>query len=179
MDAKHLATMIAIPMFVLAACGAPPEESEEPDPDTRISSREAAESATGDDMDPPSAPRVGALRAELEAQGGTDVTGTVTLTPAAAGAALRVEIHGANSGLPYVAELVGGSCTSPAAVIAVLGQLTAGEAGDGRFQDVLDAELLEGGGSPRIVRVRGAGDPTAIVACGNLGPESATSGTGR
>jgi hypothetical protein len=72
--------------------------------------------------------------------------------------------------LPYVAELVGGSCLSPTEVIAVLGQVTAGEAGDGEVREVLGAELLDTGGASRIVRVRGAGDRAAIVACGNLGP---------
>ena len=171
MDGKHLATLIAIPMLVLAACGSPPEEAGEPRPDTLESARGTTDPPSGGEVeDAASSSRVGTLRAELQAQGGTDVTGTVTLSPAAGGAALRVEIHGANSGLPYVAELVGGSCTTPAAVIAELGRLTAGESGDGEVRDVVDVGLLESGGTPRIVRVRGASDPGAIVACGNLGP---------
>jgi hypothetical protein len=83
---------------------------------------------------------------------------------------VSVAIHGANSGLPYVAELVAGSCASPGAVIAEIGRITAGEQGDGDFQEVVDGDLLGDEGSSRAVQVRGAGDPTAIVACGNLAP---------
>ncbi|HJR53307.1 MAG TPA: hypothetical protein VJ982_06285 [Gemmatimonadota bacterium] len=119
-----------------------------------------------------------ALRAELEARGGTDVIGTVSLTPGAGGTTVAVEIHGANSGLPYVAEIVAGSCASAGPVIAQLGEITAGEEGDGDFQRVVDRALLGPDRPDRAVRVRGAGDAAAIVACGDLGP-GATSGTGR
>ena len=119
-----------------------------------------------------------AMRAELEARGGTDVIGTVILTPGAAGTTVSVEIHGANSGLPYVAEIVEGTCASSGAVIAELGSITAGEEGDGDFRRVVDRALLGPERPHRAVRVRGAGDPTAIVACGDLGP-GATSATGR
>lgn len=118
------------------------------------------------------------MRAELEARGGTDVIGSVSLTPGAGGTTVSVEIHGANSGLPYVAELVEGSCASSGPVIAQLGEITAGEEGDGDFQRVVDHALLGPDRPLRAVRVRGAGDPTAIVACGDLGP-GATSATGR
>jgi hypothetical protein len=117
-----------------------------------------------------SAPDAPAMRAELEARGGTDVIGTVSLSPGAAGTTVIVEIHGANSGLPYVAEIVEGTCASSGAVIAELGRITAGEAGDGDFRGVLDRALLGPERPQRSVRVRGAGDPTAIVACGDLGP---------
>jgi hypothetical protein len=119
-----------------------------------------------------------ALRADLEARGGTDVIGTVSLVPGAAGTTVTVEIHGANSGLPYVAEIVDGSCASPGAVIAELGEITAGEEGDGDFRGVVDGALLAPERPDRAVRVRGASDPAAIVACGDLGP-GATSATGR
>jgi hypothetical protein len=110
------------------------------------------------------------MRAELEARGGTDVIGSVSLTPGGGGTTVWVEIHGANSGLPYVAEIVEGTCASSGAVIAELGRITAGEAGDGDFRGVLDRALLGPERPQRSVRVRGAGDPTAIVACGDLGP---------
>lgn len=119
-----------------------------------------------------------AMRAELEARGGTDVIETVSLTPGAAGTTVTVEIHGANSGLPYVAEIVEGTCASSGAVIARLGEMTAGEQGDGDFQRVVDRALLGPERPQRAVRVRGASDPSAIVACGDLGP-GATSTTGR
>jgi hypothetical protein len=178
MDGKHsipraraVVALAAISLLAGGACGAPPEDADVADPvDTLASAGESVADLPADTV-AESAPPVGrGLRAELEAQGGTDVTGTVTLTPVAGGAAVSVEIHGANSGLPYVAELVGGSCLSPTEVIAVLGQVTAGEAGDGEVREVLGAELLDTGGASRIVRVRGAGDSAAIVACGNLGP---------
>jgi hypothetical protein len=168
---RSVAALAAIAILGVAACGAPPEDADDVDslaslPDSVAS----AERAPSDTADGSVAPVGRGLRAELQAQGGTDVTGVVTLSPVAGGAAVSVEIHGANSGLPYVAELVGGSCVSPSEVIAVLGQVTAGEAGDGRVREVLGAELLDTGGTSRIVRVRGAGDQSAIVACGNLGP---------
>lgn len=165
--------MAAISILAAGACGAPPEDADDDAPrsDTLASAESVADLPATSADEGPSAPSVGGrLRAELEAQGGTDVTGTVTLSPVAGGAAVSVEIHGANSGLSYVAELVGGSCVSPSELIAVLGQITAGEAGDGEVREVLGAELLETGGASRIVRVRGAGDRAAIVACGNLGP---------
>lgn len=170
---RRVAAMAAISILAVGACGAPPEDAEDaaPPSDTLASVESVAElPATSADRGSSVPPVGGRLRAELEAQGGTDVTGTVTLSPVAGGAAVSVEIHGANSGLPYVAELVGGSCVNPSEVIAVLGQITAGEAGDGEFREVLGAELLDTGGASRIVRVRGAGDRDAIVACGNLGP---------
>jgi hypothetical protein len=118
-------------------------------------------------MDPTSDGTV--LRAELEARGGTDVVGSVSLTPRSGGTTVSVVIHGANSGLPYVAELIGGSCANPGAIIVALGEVTAGEEGDGEFHRVVDTGLLRADQANRAVRVRGAGDPTAIVACGNLG----------
>jgi hypothetical protein len=178
MDGKHpnprargVAALAAIATLAVAACGGPPDDADDVDslaslPDSVAS----AERTPADTSDGSVAPVGRSLRAELEAQGGTDVTGIVRLSPVGGGAAVSVEIHGANSGLPYVAELVGGSCVSPTEVIAVLGQVTAGEAGDGQVREVLGAELLDTGGASRIVRVRGAGDQTAIVACGNLGP---------
>ena len=123
-------------------------------------------------------PVSGAMRAELEARGGTDVIGTVSLIPGAAGTTVSVEIHGANSGLPYVAEIVEGTCASSGPVIAELGEMTAGEEGDGDFRRVVDRAVLGPERPHRAVRVRGAGDPTAIVACGDLSP-GATSATGR
>lgn len=133
-----------------------------------------AEPAASDSAAEPESP----LSAELEARGGTDVIGSVSLTPGAGGTTVQVEIHGANSGLPYVAEIVEGTCASSGPVIAQLGEITAGEEGDGDFQRVVDRALLGPDRPHRAVRVRGAGDPTAIVACGDLGP-GATSATGR
>lgn len=170
------ACLAAISLLIAAACGDPGEEAA-PDVADTLASAESLADLPPDTVD--AAPQRGSLRAELEAQGGTDVTGTVTLSPVAGGAAVTVEIHAANSGLPYVAELVGGSCTSPTDVIAVLGQMTAGESGDGEVREVLDGGLLDAGGASRIVRVRGAGDPAAVVACGNLGPGGPTSATDR
>jgi hypothetical protein len=128
--------------------------------------------------DPAAAPEYPAMRAELEARGGTDVIGTVALTPVPEGTRISVEIHGANSGLPYVAEIVEGTCAGSGPVIARLGEITAGEEGDGDFQRVVDRALLGPERPQRAVRVRGAGDASAVVACGDLGP-GATSATGR
>ena len=162
------------------ACEAGSDEDEEgPDPATGFTTdapgvpESLAEPAASDSV--PGSP---VLRAELEARGGTDVIGSVTLTPGAAGTTVSVEIHGANSGLPYVAEIVEGSCVGSGPVIAQLGEITAGEEGDGDFQRVVARELLGADRPHRAVRVRGAGDPTAVVACGDLGP-GATSTTGR
>jgi len=121
------------------------------------------------------------VRAELEPRAGTDVIGSAVLTPRPGATAVTVEIHGANSGWPYVAELIAGSCNSPGGVLAMLGEITAGESGDGEYHQVVDRALLEPDGENRAVWVRGADDPTAIVACGNLGPPAAraTSTTGR
>jgi len=121
----------------------------------------------------------GAVRADLEAQGGTDVVGFAVLAPRAGSTAITVEIHGANSGYPYVAELVEGTCASPGAVVVELSELTAGETGDAEYHRTLDRSLLPPDGANRAVRVRGA-DAPAVVACGNLGAAGeATSGTGR
>jgi len=122
-----------------------------------------------------------AVRAELEGRGGTDVVGSAVLTPRAGATAVTVEIHAANSGWPYVAELIEGSCGSPGRVVAILGEMTAGESGDAEFNQTLDRSLLPPDGANRAVWVRGADDPTAIVACGNLGASAAgtTSTTGR
>ena len=174
------ARLAAISLIVAAACGEPEGEEAAPEAADTLASVESLAELPRDTADAvDAAPVGGSLRAELEAQGGTDVTGTVTLSPVAGGAVVTVEIHAANSGLPYVAELVGGSCTSPTEVIAVLGRMTAGESGDGEVREVLDGGLLDAGGASRIVRVRGAGDPAAVVACGNLGPAGTTSATGR
>ena len=170
---RRVAAMAAISLLAAGACGTPPEDAGDaaPPSDTVAAADTGVEPAAISAGEAPGTSSVeGRLKAELEAQGGTDVTGIVTLSPVAGGAAVSVEIHGANSGLPYVAELVGGSCVAPSEVIAVLGQITAGEAGDGEVREVLGAELLDTRGASRIVRVSGAGDRTAIVACGNLGP---------
>ncbi|MGH7565666.1 MAG: hypothetical protein ACREK2_02440 [Gemmatimonadota bacterium] len=158
-------------LFAAAVCGTPDEDApgngslSDTVPAVDFAA-EAPGGVTGVSADPATGRRV--VRAELEALGGTDVIGSVSLTPGEGGTAVSVEIHGANSGLPYVAELVGGSCGAPAAVIAVLGEITAGEEGDGAFHEVLDPSLLGGEQANRAVRVRGAGDTGAIVACGNL-----------
>ena len=136
---------------------------------------ESLAATTTDSAPDPGSP---VMRADLEARGGTDVIGTVSLTPGAAGTTVTVEIHGANSGLPYVAEIIEGTCASSGPVIAQLGEITAGLEGDGDFQRVVDRAVLGPERPQRAVRVRGSGDPTAIVACGDLGP-GATSATGR
>ncbi len=165
-----VAVSVVIALYVAVGCGRPDENAQGNGSlsDTLPAVDFATESpgdTTATTADPPIGRRV---RGELEALGGTDVIGTVTLSSAEGGTAVSVEIHGANSGLPYVAELVGGSCQSPAAVIAVLGEITAGEEGDGEFHEVLDPSLLGSEQTNRAVRVRGAGDAAAIVACGNL-----------
>lgn len=157
------------------------DEGDAPDPATGFTGdapgvpESLAEPAAADSATESTSP---VMRAELEARGGTDVIGSVTLTQGAGGTTVSVEIHGANSGLPYVAEIVEGTCASSGPVITQLGEITAGEEGDGDFQRVLDRALLGPERPHRAVRVRGAGDPTAIVACGDLGP-GATSATGR
>jgi hypothetical protein len=176
---RRLTGCIALCLAAALACQAGSDEEDGPDP------------ATGFTADAPGVPESLAaapdsavestspvMRAELEARGGTDVIGSVSLTPGAGGTTVAVEIHGANSGLPYVAEIVEGTCASSGPVIAQLGEITAGEEGDGDFQRVVDRALLGPDRPHRAVRVRGAGDPTAIVACGDLGP-GATSATGR
>jgi hypothetical protein len=161
----------AIALATMGGCGTSDEAPERTgfvtDSVTATDFAGAPSEAHGPAMDPTSDEPV--LRAELEARGGTDVVGSVSLTPRSGGTTVSVVIHGANSGLPYVAELIGGSCASPGAVIAALGEITAGEAGDGEFHRVVDTSLLRADQANRAVRVRGAGDPTAIVACGNLG----------
>lgn len=167
----HLSAMCAAAWLIaVVACGTEPDETRRDGSDSvaavDIDSRstEAAPDTSGD------APTRRVLRAELEARADTDVTGSVRLSPASGGTSVSVTIHGANSGLPYVAELIGGSCASPGSVIAEIGRITAGDQGDGEFREVVDGDLLGDEGSTRAVRVRGAGDPTAIVACGNLAP---------
>jgi hypothetical protein len=167
----RIATWTAIPLYLALGCGSPDEDADGARLRTdRIpaSETEAPSGESAADADTSSATgRV--MRAELEALGGTDVVGTVRLSPGPEGTTVAVEIHGANSGLPYVAELVVGSCQSPGAVIAELGRVTAGETGDGEFRQVLDPTLLQSERASRAVQVRGAGDSTAVVACGNLG----------
>jgi hypothetical protein len=170
-----IATWAAIPLYLALSCGTPEEDAEEnglrsdPVPAAEMADETPSEPDTAAD---PSSPTGRVMRAELEALAGTDVVGTVSLTPGPDGTTVAVEIHGANSGLPYVAELVSGSCLSPGAVIAELGRVTAGETGDGEFREVLDPALLRSEQADRFVRVRGAGDSSAIVACGNLGAAS-------
>jgi hypothetical protein len=169
----RIATWTAIPFYLALGCGSPDEDAE----GTRLRTDPipASEMADGAPSGEPAADADASaatgrvMRAELEALGGTDVVGTVSLSPGPGGTTVAVEIHGANSGLPYVAELVVGSCQSPGAVIAELGRVTAGETGDGEFREVLDPTLLQSERASRAVQVRGAGDSTAIVACGNLG----------
>ena len=169
----------ALCLAAALACEAGPDEDEDgTDPATGFTADAPGVPESLADPASDSVPESPVLRAELEARGGTDVIGSVALTPGAAGTTVAVEIHGANSGLPYVAEIVEGSCAGSGPVIAQLGEITAGEEGDGDFQRVVDRELLGADRSQRAVRVRGAGDPTAIVACGDLGP-GATSATGR
>jgi hypothetical protein len=168
----RIATSTAIPFYLALGCGSPDEDAgtrlrTDPIPASEMSEEApSGEPAAGPDT---SAATGSAMRAELEALGGTDVVGAVSLSPGPEGTTVAVEIHGANSGLPYVAELVVGSCQSPGAVIAELGRVTAGETGDGEFREVLDPTLLQSERASRAVQVRGAGDSTAIVACGNLG----------
>ena len=164
------ARRLALPLCLALACGSP---GDAPEDDVGLRDTTAAdvtfvppadEEAPADTATPPG--RV--MRAELEALGGTDVVGTVSLSPGQDGTAVAVEIHGANSGLPYVAELVEGSCQSPGPAIAELGRITAGETGDGEFHEVLDPAMLRAERADRAVQVRGAGDTSAVVACGNL-----------
>lgn len=169
----RIAIWTAAPLSLTLGCGAPADDAEEtrlrtdPIPATEMAA-EAPSGEPGADADT-SAATGRVMRAELEPLGGTDVVGTVSLSPGPRGITVTVEIHGANSGLPYVAELVVGSCQSSGAVIAELGRVTAGETGDGEFREVLDPTLLQSERTSRAVQVRGAGDSTAIVACGNLG----------
>ena len=177
---RRTAACAALCLAVALACEA---GSDEDDPDAADGFTADAPGVPESLADPAASDSVPAsefpvLRAELEARGGTDVIGTVSLTPGAAGTTVAVEIHGANSGLPYVAEIVEGTCASSGPVITQLGEITAGEEGDGDFQRVVDRAVLGPERPNRAVRVRGAGDPTAIVACGDLGP-GATSATGR
>ena len=160
----------AVFLAAIAACGSPADEAQPDRPDTvsTVDLRPRTDDAGPEEPAPAAAGP--ALRAELEARADTDVTGTVSLSPAGGGTTVSVQIHGANSGLPYVAELVHGSCATPGTVIAEIGRITAGEQGDGEFHEVVDRDLVGSDGSARAVRVRGAGDPNAIVACGNLGP---------
>jgi hypothetical protein len=171
-----IATWTAIPLYLALSCGTPEEDAEEDGlRSDRVPAAEMTDETPSEEPDTaadPSSPTGRVMEAELEALGGTDVVGTVSLSPGAEGTTVAVEIHGANSGLPYVAELVSGSCVSPGAVIAELGRVTAGETGDGEFREVLDPSLLGSERANRFVRVRGAGDSTAIVACGNLGAAS-------
>jgi hypothetical protein len=165
---------MAIPLCLALACGSPGDAPEENGdlPDT-AAANVTFEPPTEEEAPADTAPATGrVMRAELEALGGTDVVGTVTLSPGQNGTAVAVEIHGANSGLPYVAELVEGSCQAPGPAIAELGRITAGETGDGEFREVLDPALLQAELADRAVQVRGAGDSSAIVACGNLGEAS-------
>jgi hypothetical protein len=172
----RIATWAAIPFYLALSCGTPEDEAEgnglRSDPVPAAEMADETRSEEPDTTVDPSLPTGRVMRAELEALGGTDVVGTVSLTPGPDGTTVAVEIHGANSGLPYVAELVSGSCLSPGAVIAELGRVTAGETGDGEFREVLDPTLLRSEEANRAVRVRGAGDSNAIVACGNLGAAS-------
>ena len=180
---RRMAACTALCLAATLACEADSDEAEGegPDPATGFTADapgvpESLAGPTASDSASESGPPV--MHAELEARGGTDVIGSVSLSPGAGGTTVSVEIHGANSGLPYVAEIVEGTCASSGSVIAQLGEITAGEEGDGDFQRVVDRALLGPERPQRAVRVRGAGDPTAIVACGDLGP-GATSATGR
>ncbi|HYO47071.1 MAG TPA: hypothetical protein VEY33_10340 [Gemmatimonadota bacterium] len=161
----------AITLAAIMGCGTSDEDVERNGEvsDTVSSATDLGTDGPSEARDPSRDEMTRVLRGELVALAGTDVIGSVSLSPGDGGTAVSVEIHGANSGLPYVAELVGGSCESPAAVIAVLGEITAGEEGDGAFRHVLDPSLLGSDQANRAVRVRGAGDKAAIVACGNLG----------
>ena len=160
----------AVCLAAVVACGSPADEERPEGADTTAAVDMVPRTADAD-SEPDTAPTTGSgLRAELEALADTDVTGTVSLTPGAGGTTVSVQIHGANSGLPYVAEIVSGSCTNPGAVLEEIGRITAGEQGDGEFHEVVDRDLVGTDRSARAVRVRGAGDPTAIVACGNLAP---------
>lgn len=178
---ERIATRAALCVAVALACEAGSEEpAEGPDADTGFTAEAPGvpESPDTAAADSPAVERGLMLRADLEARGGTDVIGTVTLTPGAGGTTVSVEIHGANSGLPYIAEIVDGSCASPGPVITQLGEITAGETGDGDFRRVVDGAVLGPDRPHRAVQVRGAGDAAAIVACGDLG-SGATSATGR
>lgn len=168
------AAVMAIPLCLALACGSPEDAPEETGalPDTAAADVEF-EAPADEAVPADTAAATGrVMRAELEALGGTDVVGTVSLSPGPDGTTVAVEIHGANSGLPYVAELVEGSCQSPGPAIAELGRVTAGETGDGEFREVLDPALLRDERADRAVQVRGAGDSSAIVACGTLGAAS-------
>jgi hypothetical protein len=175
----RIAAGAALCVAVGVACGTGPDEtSENGDPATGFTAEAPGVPESLAEAAPDTASAAVAMHAELEAQGGTDVIGSVALTPGAGETTVSVEIHGANSGLPYVAELVDGSCASGGPVIVQLGEITAGEEGDGDFQRAVDSALLGPDRPHRAVQVRGAGDAGAIVACGDLGP-GATSATGR
>jgi len=165
-----VAASVAIALYTAASCGRSDEDQGNGSLSDTLPAADVSAEAPGGASDSTADAATGGrvMRAELEALAGTDVIGTVSLSPGEGGTAVSVEIHGANSGLPYVAELVGGSCGVPAAIIAVLGEITAGEEGDGEFHQVLDPSLLGSEQANRFVRVRGAGDATAVVACGNL-----------
>ena len=111
-------------LAAVVACGSPADEERLEEADTTAAVDMVPRAADVDSEPDTAATTVSGLRAELEALAGTDVTGTVSLTPGAGGTTVSVQIHGANSGLPYVAEIVSGSCTSPGAVLEEIGRIT-------------------------------------------------------
>lgn len=167
----------ALVLALTVGCGQPEEAADDG------AEPEGASLAFDSETAPPARPvpdAPEAVRAELEARGGTDIVGFALLTPRGDKTAVTVEIHAANSGWPYVAELIGGSCANSGPVIAALGEITAGEGGDAEYHRVMDRSLLPPDGADRAVWIRGADDPTAVVACGDLGaPTESTSATDR
>lgn len=168
---RNVSVWATVMLFVVAGCEASDEEADSGAPSDSVPTTIRAPAAPSEPpdsaADTSSAGPV--LSAELGPQAGTDVVGSASLSPGGDGTTVSVEILGANGGYPYVAELVGGSCASPAGVIATLGEITTDAEGDGEFHGVLDGTLLAADQASRAVRVRGASDPAAIVACGNLG----------
>jgi hypothetical protein len=120
-----------------------------------------------------------AVRVELQARAGTDVTGVAVLTPRPGGTAITVEFRGANGGYDYVAELIEGTCDQPGALVAMLSEMTAGEGGEASHERLLEEVVLDQGAPGRAIRIRGADDPAAVVACGELRAGAPTSATDR
>jgi hypothetical protein len=102
-----------IPTVGLLACG---EKKAAPPP-----AAAAAESATA--MAAPPAP----VTATVSEKNGSGITGAVTLTKQGDSTQVSLSLHGGRPGLKYPSHIHGGTCTTPGAVVAPLGDVAIGK----------------------------------------------------
>ncbi len=116
-----------IPTLGLLACG---EKKAPPPP---------AADTTATMAPPPPAP----VTANIEAKNNSGITGTVVLTKQGDSTRVAVTLNGARAGEKYPSHIHGGTCTTPGAVVAPLGDVAVGADKSGTITTMVSTSVLD------------------------------------